>query len=396
MKAAEAVEQAFLQTGLAREVLNVDSLAYASPAFRNLYSRGYLEMVKSAPKVLGWLYDAADKPWLNEKRRLAFDRLNVKPLVRLINEYQPDYVVCTHFLPSEIISWLLCTGRIYTRNAVVVTDFDLHAMWLCHHYSRYFVALEETRQNLGRLGFSADRITVSGIPISPVFAEHTNKEQMREKLGLAQDRPTLLVSAGGFGVGSVESLLANLLPARHALQVVAICGKNGELKQKLEHFASALPADGRLQIRAVGFVNNMHEYMAASDLLLGKPGGLTTSEALAKGLGFVIVNPIPGQEERNADHLLEQGVAIRCNNPLTLSYKIDALLDEPARLRNMQDNARRLSKPDAACTIAQALADDFSRDAGANSADIGHVCTRGSRILQRLKAARRFRISRTA
>jgi processive 1,2-diacylglycerol beta-glucosyltransferase len=173
----------------------------------------------------------------------------------------------------------------------------------------------------------------------------------------------------------MESILKNLLAVRHPLQVIAICGRNDRLRRRVEQLSAGLPPDSTVHIHPIGYTKNMDEYMSASDLLLGKPGGLTTSEALAKGLGLIIVKPIPGQEERNSDHLLEQGVAIRCNNLPALAYKIDALLDDPHRLETMQKNALRLSKPAAALTIAQTLSESFQHDTSAHSVNAGHVCT---------------------
>jgi len=132
--------------------------------------------------------------------------------------------VCTHFLPAEIVAWLREGERFNTPQAVVVTDFDIHAMWLVRHVERYFVALNETRAHLERPGIPGDRITVSGIPIDPIFADLKDVRTMRVKHGLPPDRTTILVSAGGFGVGPVEHLVGALLELQHAAQVVVICG----------------------------------------------------------------------------------------------------------------------------------------------------------------------------
>jgi len=353
-RAAQAVERAFLEMRAAEEVRHLDTLDYTNKLFRNLYSKAYIDMVNKAPDIMGWLYDQFDKPWKNERRRLAFDKLNTRPFVKMLREYQPDITVCTHFLPAEIMSWLKAKERIASPQAIVVTDFDVHAMWLCHHYERYFVALDETRVHLERLGIEPSKITVSGIPIDPIFAVKRDKSEMRRKHGLAPDRVTILVSAGGFGVGPMEQLLTSLMELRHPAQVIAICGRNEELKTQVEQMASSRPA-GNVLLKPVGYTTEMHELMAASDMLVGKPGGLTTSEALATGLVFVIVNPIPGQEERNSDHLLEEGVAIRCNNLPVLAYKIDRLLDDQERFAAMLANANRLARPVAAFEIVTTL-----------------------------------------
>jgi len=237
----------------------------------------------------------------------------------------------------------------------VVTDLDVHAMWLCHHYEQYFVAMDETREHLVKLGIPAEKITVSGIPIDPVFARPRDKAAMRLKHGLDTDRTTILISAGGFGVGPIEHLMTSLLQLRHAVQIVAICGRSEELRKRLERLTARLPEECRVSVKVVGFTTEMDEHMAAADLVVGKPGGLTTSEALARGLVYVIVNPIPGQEERNSDHLLEEGAAIRCNNLPVLAYKIDRLLDDPARMADMQGNVQRIARPRAAYDIVNKL-----------------------------------------
>jgi len=135
------LEKAFEQSGATREIRHVDVLNYTNKVFRHLYSKAYIDMVNRMPEVMGWLYDHLDKPWANQKRRLALDRLNTRPLIKLLEEYKPDIAVCTHFLPAEILSWLKAKSRITCKQAIVVTDMDVHAMWLCLHYHHYFLSL---------------------------------------------------------------------------------------------------------------------------------------------------------------------------------------------------------------------------------------------------------------
>jgi len=357
VRAADAIEKAFTQAKDAgsREVLHVDVLNYTNKLFRHLYSKAYIDLVNKMPEVPGWFYDKLDKPWKNERRRLALDKLNTRPFVKLLRDYKPDLIVCTHFLPAEIVSWLKAKERLASRQVIIVTDFDVHAMWLVHHYEHYFVAIDEARVYLEVLGIPAEKITVSGIPIDPVFGIKKDKQEMRAKHGLAPDRTTILLSAGGFGVGSVDALVSSLLPLQHRAQVVAICGRNEELKKRLTKVAARTKPDATVLLKPFGYTKEMDELMTASDIVLGKPGGLTTSEALAKGLVFVIVNPIPGQEERNSDHLLEGGVAIRCNNLPTLAYKLDKLLSDPRRVQSMKTNALRMGHPNAAREIVDQL-----------------------------------------
>jgi processive 1,2-diacylglycerol beta-glucosyltransferase len=355
MRAAEAVEKAFNQFGNVSEIRHLDVLNYTNKLFRHFYSKAYIDLVNKMPEVPGWMYDKLDQPWKNERRRLALDKLNTRPLVKLLRDYQPDLIVCTHFLPAEIVSWLKAKERLASRQAIVVTDFDVHAMWLVHHYEHYFVAIEEARVYLEALGIPPAKITVSGIPIDPVFAQKKDKLKMRAKHDLETDRPTILLSAGGFGVGSIEPLIASLKPMKESAQIIAVCGRNEDLRKRLVKEAAKQKVTDALLIKPIGYTREMDEFMTAADLVLGKPGGLTTSEGLAKGLAFVIVDPIPGQEERNSDHLLEAGVAIRCNNLPILSYKLDTLLADRSKLLKMQTAAKKLGRPNAARDIVRDL-----------------------------------------
>jgi processive 1,2-diacylglycerol beta-glucosyltransferase len=352
--AAESLKQAFEIKSLASEVRHEDVLKFTNPLFRRLYSKAYIDLINRAPELLGWMYDRADEPWKFEKRRLFFDKLNAAPLIKMIRKYPPDWIVCTHFLASEIVSDLKRDGKLSCPQAVVVTDFDMHALWLCRNYEHYFVALDETKAYLETLGFPPEKITVSGIPIALVFNEKKSKEEMRRKYNLDAGMSTVILSLGGFGVGRVDRLLDALRVIRRPVQILAMCGRNEELKMRLE---ADFDEDAMVRIMPVGYTKAMDDYMTASDLIVGKPGGLTTCEALAKGLVFVIVDPIPGQEERNSDHLLENGAAIRSNNPATLGYKIEQLLDDPTRLQQMSKNALAFARPRAAMDIADRLAE---------------------------------------
>jgi processive 1,2-diacylglycerol beta-glucosyltransferase len=355
LRAADAIEKALRVRGLASEVQHLDVLKYTNNVFRHLYSKAYIDLVNNAPEVLGWLYDHLDVPGRNETLRLAFDRLNTVPFINFLNKFHPDVAICTHFLPSEIISWLKSEKKVSILNAVVVTDLDVHAMWLCRYTEQYFVALEETKVHLVALGVPESKVTVSGIPIDPVFAEAKDALAMRRKHGLVEDRFTILVSAGGFGVGPVEHIIQALSGLTRPAQVVVVCGRNEELRTRLTDAVRRFTKTSGVGFHLLGFTTEMDELMAASDLFVGKPGGLTTSEALAKGMPMVVINPIPGQEERNSDHLLEEGVAIRCNNLPALAYKIDRLIDEPGKLHLMRGNALALGKPQAAFTILDRL-----------------------------------------
>lgn len=353
IRAADALVSAFNAKGV--EAHQVEVLKYTNRVFRSIYSDLYKELVNKRPGLLGWVYDSLDHPWKYQKRRLALDMLSSARLVKLLLKEKPEIAVCTHFLPAEILVYLRKKKMIDVPIGVVVTDIDAHAMWLYKDINWYFVACEETKVYMSALGVPEETIHVTGIPIDPVFGEERQKKDVRRQLGLDPDLTTLLVSAGGFGMGPVEALLQALLKIRHPVQIAVICGRNPELEQRLKKLRQTSHP-----VKIIGFTNEMEKWMAASDLLVGKAGGLTSAEALARGLVMIIVNPIPGQEERNTDHFLEEGVAIRCNNIPALAFKIDRLLSDKERLSKMQQSAKNLAAPQAARDIASIVLDKKS------------------------------------
>jgi processive 1,2-diacylglycerol beta-glucosyltransferase len=345
VRAAQALEKAFSSRGDC-VVEHIDALQHVSKLFQRIYDKAYISMVRRAPELMGVLYERTDQPWRHPRRRLTLDRLNTGPMIRLLKRLQPDLCVATHFLPAEIIAWLIAKRKLRARNAIVVTDYDVHAMWLCRTVDRYYVAIDEAAEYLARIGVPREKLRISGIPIDPLFAKPLDRSAARQHLGLAAEAAVILVAAGGYGIGPVEQLVKDLLALQRPWQIAAIAGKSEKMRKRLEELASAagkLP-DGSPRLCPVGFTTEMDQYMAAADLLVGKAGGLTTSEALARALPMALVEPIPGQEERNADHLLEAGAAIRCNNLPAAAWKIAKLLDDPARLARMRDAARGLGR----------------------------------------------------
>ena len=354
VRAAQALEKAFLACGDC-VVEHIDALQYVSRLFRRVYDKAYISMVRRAPELMGLLYERTDQPWRHPRRRLALDRLNTGPMIRLLKRIQPDLCVATHFLPAEIIAWLIARRKLRAHNAIVVADYDVHAMWLCRTVDRYYVAIEEAAEYLARIGVPREKLRVTGIPIDPLFAAPVNRADARKQLGLDADATVILISAGGYGVGPVEQLAKDLLALQRPWQIAAIAGKSEKTWKRLEELskqAGNLPS-GSPRLCPVGFTKEMDKYMAAADLMVGKAGGLTTSEAMARALPMALIDPIPGQEERNADHLLEAGAAIRCNNLPAAAWKIAALLDDPARLGRMRDAAKNLGRPRAAEAIAE-------------------------------------------
>ena len=352
-RAGEALEAAAADVPGISSVRHIDVLEYASALFGELYADLYKQMVSKTPSLWGWWYDKSDTPWKSEHFRVAMERFQMKPLMECLKAEKPDITICTHFLASDIVSYMLQHEKLSTRHAVVVTDLHVHAMWLCHQFERYFVATDESSYYLRQIGFPDDRITVTGIPIHPAFSQPMDREALRRKHAVDPSMPVVLISAGTFGMESSIVAIRALMHMELPAQIVALCGKNEDLLNEVVHATEATTA--HLKFRALPYTTDMHEWMALSDLFIGKPGGLTMSEAMASALPMILLNPIPGQEEINAASILEQGVAVSPTDVVTLPYKVDLLLREPQRLAGMRDRMKQLARPRAAYTILETM-----------------------------------------
>jgi processive 1,2-diacylglycerol beta-glucosyltransferase len=349
-EALEAVAKDF--PGIA-SVKHIDVLEYASSLFGVLYSDMYEQMVKKTPSLWGWWYDKSDTPWKGEHFRVAIERFQMQPLIECLQAEDPDITICTHFLASDIVSYMLQKELLATRHAVVVTDLHVHALWLCHQFERYFVPADESAYYLRQLGIPDDRISVTGIPVHPMFSQPMDREALRKKHDIDPSLPVVLLSAGTFGMESSLVAVRALLHMEQPAQIVALCGKNDDLLSEVTKLIEEAPA--HLKFKVLPYTSDMHEWMALSNLFIGKPGGLTISEAMASHLPMILLNPIPGQEEINASIMFELGVAVIPTDVITLPYKVDELLGDPKRLAGMRDRLKQLAQPRAAYTILETL-----------------------------------------
>jgi processive 1,2-diacylglycerol beta-glucosyltransferase len=234
---------------------------------------------------------------------------------------------------------------------VQVTDFDFHASWIHERMTGYLAADEGIGRRMAERGIPPDAIRVTGIPVMPVFGEAWSREACAAELGLDPGRRTVLLLAGSAGVTAIGALVDRLLPLDEQLQVVAVTGRNTALLEALRRRAAAVP--GRLV--PIGFTTTIERVMACADVAVTKPGGLTTSECLAMGLPMIVVSPIPGQEERNAEFLVANGAGLRARSADELAAHVAALLAEPGRLAELAANARRLGRPDAARRVLETV-----------------------------------------
>ncbi|MGM1029913.1 MAG: MGDG synthase family glycosyltransferase [Actinomycetota bacterium] len=347
--AAAALQQACAARSDIAEVQVLDVLQVSSALYRALLGKGYFVLVEDLPWLVEWGYDVSDAPFRRRGPIDPWTRANAVPVIGAIKQFRPTAIVCTHFLPAQLVATLLLRGVTEARTAVVTTDYDFQGLWLTGAFHALFVAREEGRVGLMALGLPPDRIAAAGIPIA---GQH-DAAPARD----ADELPRLLISAGASGGDDAVSVVRQTLHMRSPFTATVVCGRNDALRQRIERLVAS--AGGRY--RVLGFTTEMPQLLRRADLFVGKPGGLTASECMAAGLPMVLVNPIPGQEVRNGDYLMEQGAAVRCNNPATIGWKIDEVLREPGRLQRMQAAAWRTGRPDAAADVLTGLLDGPSR-----------------------------------
>src|SRR5947208_3916710 len=348
LQAAAALEEAWRALRPEDVVEKVDLLDFVSRLQRNVYVKGYVKLVEHAPELWGMVFKKTDNPTFLRKvarfRRGFAERTN-KKFVKYLKKFQPNAVICTHYLPVEIMAHLERRG-FNPLTVCVVTDFEAHALWMEQAVDLYCVAAEETKASLMARGAKADSVVVTGIPIAAKFSSRPDARAVRKNYGLRDDLPVLLVLGGGFGMGPVAGILSALDKVERDFQTLVVVGRNEKLRRNLAC------RDFRHPTRILGFVTNMHELMAVADLIVTKPGGLTTSEALAMGRPLFILNPIPGQEAANSDFLLQNGAAMKANRLEDLPFRLDKLLGS-ARLAEMAAAAKKLGRPNAATEICR-------------------------------------------
>jgi processive 1,2-diacylglycerol beta-glucosyltransferase len=350
LQAAAALDEAWRAMRPRDTVEKVDLQKFFSPLHKTVHAAGYVKLVEHAPELWGMLFKQTDNPKL--VRRLAKWRKTFPPgstmrIIKYLKKFKPDVVFCTHYLPVEILGKAReeIDGEMPLA-VCIVTDFEAHALWMGEAVDFYCVAAEETKARLVARGAAAENVVVTGIPISGRFSGGVDLLAVKRRYGLRDDLPTLLVLGGGFGMGPVAEILGELDKMPQEFQTLVVAGRNEELRKELAVH------DRKHPTHVLGFVTNMHELMAVSDLIVSKPGGLTTSEALAMGKPIFILNPIPGQEAANSDFLLERGAAAKVNRVEDLPYRLGQLLGSK-KLAEMAGAAKNLGRPSAAVDICK-------------------------------------------
>lgn len=352
-KAAKAVlEELQGEPGVDARVADVLSL---TPGFfGNGYKGFYIFMIKRIPRFWGFFYHLLDRPEVYAFVR-PLRRLNNELFARGVHDFilreKPDVIVSTHFLPCEVTAYLKRKGH-KTRLVTAITDFLPHEFWLENGTDVYAVASETTREELLRRGVASSIVHVTGIPVSAKFSGPPAKEEATRALGLDPARFTVLMTGGGAGVGSVAHLVRRTLARVAAVQLIVVCGTNRPLFDELSKVAVEEP-----RLKAFAFVDNMHSLMEAADLVVGKGGGLTVSESLARGTPMILFEAVPGQETRNAFVVAREGAGLVAESLEDAVSKIALLESDRAKLDTLQKAARRVARPRAARAVAELALD---------------------------------------
>ena len=352
-KAAIAVKKAYDEMNLPGvEVTLIDALDYTNDFFRWSYLQAYLLMVNKLPTFWGLSYYLTDIPFVDlfvSYIRRVNNWANSKKLVNYIRDSKPDVIISTHFFASEVIADLKQKSLVLSKLVTIVTDFRLHAWWVCEGTDAYIVASEDTRIDLESRKVDPAKIKVMGIPIEPIFSKQLDRPKIFKETGLRDDIFTLLVIGGGFGVGPIEGIVKVIAQIQKELQTVVVCGHNEELVRKIQ----ALKDELKLNLKVLGFIDNVYEYMDISDILISKSGGITVSESLAKEIPLIVISPILGQETGNCAFLVRNNAAVKVDKLGDLGPALESLMSDPVKLDKMKEAIKKIGKPHAAYDVAK-------------------------------------------
>ena len=352
-KIAMAVQDGLVRAGRGDlQVRLINSLDLTDALFQKTYAPLYYWSARHAPRLWGFFYGLLDHAWIYKlirPLRALTNSLHAKKLLEDIVRNQPDVIVSTHFLSPEILGRAKLKGLIRSKMITVITDFYPHTVWVNPGTDHYWVMADETKQDLTRRGVPSGIITVGGIPILPTFQPMGKKGEFRKKYGLDENRFTILLTSGSFGLGPQEAILEELKTFRDKVQCFVVCANNKELKAILESKTYPFP------VKIFGFIDFMPDLMEASDLMVAKSGGSTTSEALTKGVVMVVMAPIPGQESRNVKLLKLRDAAYFLNDPHEIHAIIKGILEDPSSLQKKREAITRLAKPNASDDLVKMI-----------------------------------------
>ncbi len=347
-----AIERALKILEPDTEVLNINGFNYTNPILERVINRTYMSVIRRKPQIWDYLYD---NPKVFKKVQALRDfihNMNFEKLQNLLDDFKPDAVVCTQAFPCGMIADLKTRNElIKTPLFGVLTDYYPHSYWVYPTIDYFIVPAEQSRERLKQNGIPEEKIKVLGIPIDPKFNAKVDVKFTKLGLGLDLNKPVILIMGGGQGYGPIKDIVSELDILALDFQMIVVSGINGRLYKWLNSSRRKFSK----KIAPLQFVENINELMEVSDLIITKPGGLTTAEALTKGLPMIIMNPIPGQEAKNAQFLVEVGAAEEINDIVLIGSKVSELLSNPSKLKKMKEAAFKQGHLNSAMELAKLI-----------------------------------------
>jgi len=357
LSAARSIKEYIDENYSDTETCIVDCIEYINKALNKVTTKAYSGMAKNAQWFWKKVYYGAEDGTVAKLNDKAQKVLSIK-LNKLIKTYKPDLIISTHFFSSHMCAILKKRKKINTKIATVLTDYAPHSQWLMYpaYIDYFFVAHDGMKKDLLKRGIKENQIKVTGIPLSNRFLLHYDKEKTFSEFGLSPQKRTILFFAGGehgFGKDTIFNMLNSIIENFPELQIVTIAGKNEKAKH---HFDELVEKNNAHEtVKVLEYTNKVPELMSVSDLVITKPGGLTTTESLASGLPIIVINPIPGQEEENAEFLESNGVGIWIKKDDTIKDELCKILNSEEKLQSMKIKARLLAKKNSTKDICEIL-----------------------------------------
>ncbi len=347
MRAAHALEEAIRRKSPETEVRVVDFLKEISPILDKTICDGYHFLATKTPKVFGKLYQKTNEETPFSQIVPKFNSLFCQKLVPLMEEFRPDVVVTTHPFATEMVSRLKEKGALFAPLICIMTDYGPHKAWFADRVDAYIVSAQDMVEEMVMMGVDRNKIFPFGIPVHGVFFYKEDKNKLQQELGLTPGLPTILIMAGSFGVTNIAKIYRSIAVIDMPFQMIVITGRNQRL---YDYFSEIIPESPK-KTKLVFFTNEVEKYMHASDLIITKPGGLTVSEALACNIPLAVFDAIPGQEEDNANFLLQHEMAIRIQKGEDCADSIRALLQDHERLEKMRSSCASFDKSQSPTNI---------------------------------------------
>lgn len=353
----------------------IDSLKLVNATMDKIISRGYEKSAIYTPKAYGSVYRLSETSLIsrNEFKDNLLTSYMSRKFKKLLNEKKPDLIIGTHPFPMIALSTIKKSYNVYPTSHLtesfhrhntkvdvptmisVLTDYTTHSTWIQNEIDYYVVGHEYVKELLIYEGVNDEKIKPFGIPVEKSFLSNRDKETVLKELGLSPDKITVLLMGGSFGAGNIKETLEELLDINRDFQILVITGRNEHLKEKIDK--KIFSTEQNKTICVLGFTDKMNDILASVDVLITKPGGLTTTEALLKDVPMIIPYYIPGQEEENLDFLSNCGAALRTTKKYTLSVLLKVLIDDPSRLDILKKNIKSIRKFNSSFNISNLVVD---------------------------------------